>query len=292
MIELNKAHNNFVEHLKGLGRSYSTVIAYEKDIEQLINHVSKKGVEKVNEINLDHLKDFMEHLADKDFSNKTISRKTNSTKTFFKYLIDNNHIKDNIAEDLKHPKVKIKPPRILSRMEYGALRDESKNDHRSFAIIEILLQSGLRISELAAILLDHIEIHPDGTGVLFIPAKRSQHARSVPLNKSAVEAIKAYVDKERPRMDKSRNLFITKTGRPLLVRNIRATLDRLFKNAGIENATVNDLRHTFIAHHLKKGAALEYISKIVGHKRISTTERYLQYIEIDVEKTKAEVFEL
>ena len=64
-----------------------------------------------------------------------------------------------------------------------------------------------------------------------------------------------------------------------MVRNIRSTIDRYFKIAGIENAKVNDLRHTFIAHHLTQGVSILRLSKISGHKRLSTTEKYLQYIE-------------
>ncbi|EKD96509.1 MAG: hypothetical protein ACD_24C00014G0003 [uncultured bacterium] len=62
-------------------------------------------------------------------------------------------------------------------------------------------------------------------------------------------------------------------------------MERYFKLAGVEKAKVNDLRHTFVAHHLSQGTNLLFISKIAGHKRISTTERYLQYIErVEVEE--------
>ena len=74
-----------------------------------------------------------------------------------------------------------------------------------------------------------------------------------------------------------------------MVRNIRATLTRYFDNAGIEGATVNDLRHTFVAHHLAQGTSLLTVSKIAGHKRISTTERYLEFIEKKTENEKAEL---
>ena len=74
-------------------------------------------------------------------------------------------------------------------------------------------------------------------------------------------------------------LFVTKTGRPLLVRNIRTAIDRYFKLAGIKNAKVNDLRHTFVAHHLMSGTSLVLVSKLAGHKRLATTEKYLNLIQ-------------
>jgi integrase/recombinase XerC/integrase/recombinase XerD len=72
---------------------------------------------------------------------------------------------------------------------------------------------------------------------------------------------------------------VTKSGKPFLVRNIRTAIERYFRLAEIENAKVNDLRHTFVAHHLKHGVSLVLLSKILGHKRISTTERYLEYVK-------------
>ena len=97
--------------------------------------------------------------------------------------------------------------------------------------------------------------------------------------------MKIYLE-ERPKNAKSNYLFITRTGKPLLVRNIRATLKRYFGIAGIKNVTVNSLRHTFIAHHLKRGASLVLISKVVGHKRLSTTEKYLEHIEVTAKQEK------
>jgi len=99
----------------------------------------------------------------------------------------------------------------------------------------------------------------------------------VPLNKRAKEALKRYLA-SRPESSND-HFFVTKTGRPFLVRNIRDAIERYFKRAGIENAKINDLRHTFVAHHLKNGVSIIFLSKILGHKRLSSTERYLQYLK-------------
>jgi len=95
---------------------------------------------------------------------------------------------------------------------------------------------------------------------------------------------------ERNNVKGSEYLFVTKTGNPLLIRNIRSTIDRYFRLAGVENAKVNDLRHTFVAHHLAAGVSIIFLSRVAGHKRISTTERYLQYVQRagDQEKTELE----
>ncbi len=113
---------------------------------------------------------------------------------------------------------------------------------------------------------------------LHVAAMEGHVERMVPLNRAGREALDNWL-KARGTGTKSPALFITKTGRSLLIRNIRTAIDRYFKVAGIEDAKVNDLRHTFIAHHLMSGTPITTISKLVGHKRLSTTEKYLEFIK-------------
>jgi site-specific recombinase XerD len=98
----------------------------------------------------------------------------------------------------------------------------------------------------------------------------------VPLNKSAKEALNRYLE-IRPKVSDD-HVFVTKSGKPFLIRNIRTAIERYFRLAEIKDAKVNDLRHTFVSHHLKHGVSLIVLSKVLGHKRLSTTERYLQYV--------------
>ncbi len=288
MIELNKAHKNFIGHLGDIGRSESTLIAYGKDIEQLLEYLEKLGLNKVHEIELVHLEEFMGKLAKENYTPKSISRKTNSTKTFFRFLSDKGHIEENVADNLKHPKVQIKPPRILSKLEYRALRDAARDDSRAYAIIETLLQTGITISELAGMKMSNTNLGST-PGNLLVPAKNNKPARNIPLNRAVIDAVSKYIEKERPEIKDAEHVFITKTGNPLLVRNIRSTIKRYYNIAGVEEAKVNDLRHTFVAHHLASGTNLLHVSKIAGHVRVSTTERYLEYIERESEDEKTEL---
>ena len=288
MIELKTAHKKFIDHLEETGKAGSTLIAYGKDIEQLVEFLEREGLEKVHEIDLKHLESFMDKLSKEDYTPKSVSRKTNSTKTFFRYLHESEFIQENVADRLKHPKVQTKAPRILSKLEYRALRDAAKDDMRSFAIIETMLQTGITISELSEMKMENIDLESE-PGNLFIPAKNNKKSRNIPLNKAVKEALKEYFEKERPNIEGADHVFVTKTGNPLLVRNIRSTIQRYYDLAGVESAKVNDLRHTFVAHHLASGTSLIQVSKVAGHLRISTTERYLQYIERDVEEEKTEL---
>jgi len=289
MLNLQTAHKNFVEKLRKDGKSEATVVAYSKDMEQLLSHLSEMGINLVNEIKLAHLESFMKKLSAADYTPKSVSRKTNATRTFIKYLHTEGHITENISLGLRHPKLENKAPRILTRMEYRALRDATRNDLRTYAMIEMLLQTGVTISELSEIKIEHLTL-TGATGNLFVPKKNNKEARNIPLNKAVIDAINRYMREERNNIKGSEYLFVTKTGNPLLIRNIRSTIDRYFKLAGVENAKVNDLRHTFVAHHLASGVSIIFLSKVAGHKRISTTERYLQYVQRagDQEKTELE----
>jgi len=294
-MNLAEAQDLFTENLTNKSRAQATITAYSKDIEQLINYLKKQKIEDVEAVKSEDLNGYMKKLAEENYTPKSISRKTNSTKTFFRFLYEEKGvIKSNPADLVSHPKLNPKAPRILSKIEYKALRDAVKDDSRTLAIVEILLQTGVRISELSGIKLEEINLseenHDKEQGKLFVPKRGSTPEREIPLNNSVQKAIKEYL-KIRPKSGKD-YLFVTKTGNQLLVRNIRATLDKYFKDIGLEGVKVNDLRHTFIAHHLQRGAPLYIVSKIAGHKRISTTEKYLEYITINEKTNGYELEEL
>ncbi len=271
-LELASLRQQFVQFLQEKRRANATILAYNKDIEQLISFLNSLGKKTINEIEKQDLEAFLKQLGKDGYTPKSLSRKINSIKTFYRFLKGQNIITVNPAAEITHPKYEVKPPRILSKMEYRALRDACRGDVRTYAIVELFLQTGIRIGELAALNIDNIKEKE-----LEIEAHEGHPKRIVPLNRAAKEAI----DKWLSIRTKSNNnaLFVTKTGRPLLVRNIRTTIDRYFKLAGIEGAKVNDLRHTFIAHHLASGTPLTAISKLVGHKRLSTTEKYLDLVK-------------
>lgn len=278
MIQIREAHKKFVEHLKGKSRSTYTVLAYGKDIEQLVDFLSQLNRSHVQHVGTKDLKSFIQKLEKENYTPKSISRKINSTKTFFRFLKINEFITDDPALLLEHPKLENKPPRILSKLEYRALRDAARNDIRISAIVELLLQTGIRIGELANLRLKDVK-YSQGTktGELYIQPYQSQPERTVPLNKAAESSLKKYLE-SRPQTKEER-IFVTKTGRPLLIRNIRTSIARYFRIAGIKEAKVNDLRHTFVAHHLMSGTSLVIVSKLAGHKRVATTEKYLDFLK-------------
>jgi site-specific recombinase XerD len=268
------AHALFTESLIKAGKAHATVIAYSKDVEQLVDFVNKLGKTQIDEVTSENIDEFKVLLNKQRYTGKSISRKINSIKAFFRFLMGEGEISSNPAEAISHPKYDQAPPRVLSKIEYRALRDACRGDVRMSAVVELLLQTGMRISELAALQLTDIDFERN---VIEILAQNSRGARKVPLNKAAKSAVTDYIQ-IRPRA-REKTVFLTKTCRPFLVRNIRTAIDRYFRLAGIKSAKVNDLRHTFIVEQLRAGTPLVYVSQLVGHKRITTTEKYLKLIE-------------
>lgn len=283
MTTLKDAHLQFTQYLESRKRARATIVAYGKDIEQLTGFLTNMGKKNIEDITRDELDAFLKKLAADSYTPKSISRKINSIKTFFRFLKTTGIVTGDPAIEIEHPKYEVKPPRILSKIEYRALRDACRGDLRIYAIVELFLQTGIRIGELATLKVDDL----NGT-TLHIAAQEGHDERTIPLNKAAKDALDRYLTTRSPDAS-SKSLFITKTGRPLLIRNIRTAIDRYFRIAGIEGAKVNDLRHTFIAHHLMAGTAITTLSKLVGHKRLSTTERYLELVkDKQVETVKLE----
>lgn len=281
------AINSFKENLGKQGRASATILAYSKDIEQLTSFVGKNGKANLTEITKADIDAFKEDLSQKNYTTKSISRKINSIKSFFSFIQQNGLITNNPSTEVTHPKYDIKPPRLLNKLEYRALRDVCKDDLRMAAIVELLLQTGIRISELANLRLQDIDHQ---TNQANIRAYESHPERVIPLNQPAMESLDKYLS-IRPKSQND-SIFITKTGNTFLIRNIRSNLDRYFHIAGIQNAKVNDLRHTFIAQQLTSGSPLVYISKLVGHKRLSTTEKYLEFISEKPAKDKPKLIDL
>ncbi|MCX7955563.1 MAG: tyrosine-type recombinase/integrase [Patescibacteria group bacterium] len=270
----------FIKNLENQNKSSFTIIAYKKDIEQFIGFLTSKDINDIREVKKENIVDFINKLISENYTKKSASRKLNSIRTFFRFLKNEGIIDYNPSIDVSHPKYNHTPPRIFSKMEYRALRDIAKEDPRTYALVEILLQTGMRIGELA-----NLKIKDIGEKTIKVSSYGKNPEREIPLIKSVKKAIDDYLQ-TRPQ-SKEERLFITRTGKPLLIRNIRQIISRCFQEVGIEKATVNDLRNTFIAHQLQNGASIDYIAKLVGHKRLSSTERFLDLIKEETKRKES-----
>ena len=259
----------FIKFLEEKGRSPSTILAYKADLEQLLKYLQEKGRVLPSQIEQSDIETFRDLLLSQKYTPKSVSRKLNAVKTFFRWLVSEKKTPSNPSASVAHPKIETAPPKFLNQIEYRALRDMVRDDIRIAAIIELILQTGLRISEVANLNLENLKDLE-----LIIEAYATQPQRTIPLNKPAKGAIAEYL-KIRPKSP-SPYIFVSKNGKPLAVRNIRAAIDRYFQKADIPGYSVNDIRTTFMVENLKAGVDLILLSHVVGHKRLSTTERYLE----------------
>ncbi|MDR0462673.1 MAG: tyrosine-type recombinase/integrase [Pseudomonadales bacterium] len=272
---LVQAAQMFEENLRAFGKANATIIAYTKDIEQMVEYLAAAGKVNISEVTSEDIENYKALLKTQRYTDKSISRKINSIKSLFRHLADQGLLEENPAKVVAQPHYEQAPPKVLSKNEYRALRDACRGDVRMLAIVELLLQTGMRISELAGLQVGDIDFE---RGIISINTQDTGVSRKVPLNELAKKAVQAYL-KIRPRT-KERTLFLTKTCKPFLIRNIRNSIDRYFRLAGLKNVRVNDLRHTFIVEQLRAGVPLVYVSQLVGHRRITTTEKYMAFVQL------------
>src|SRR5260221_1259976 len=204
-VKLQDAHKEFTDFLKTNNRSNATIVAYGKDIEQLVAFLEELQKHNVTDITQSDLEAFLAKMGKDGYTPKSLSRKINSTRTFYRFLKVNEYVTDDPSLLVAHPEYELAAPRILTLMEYRALRDAARNDTRMFAIIELLLQTGIRIGELANLRME--DVTPEG---LKIRAVEKHEERVVPVNPSGRAALERYL-KARPNVTEDR-IFVTKSG--------------------------------------------------------------------------------
>jgi site-specific recombinase XerD len=255
-----------------------TRVEYKTDVEQLASFLNAHGSTDPTEVSLSHLQAFLAELDAKGLTGVTRRRKTASIRTFFAFLTASGFIPHNPTLQLVPPQREFNEPRYLTSGEYQALLQACSHDIRDAAIIELLLQTGIRLSEIARLTIHDIELpmhinrDPANTGTMFIQGKERRQ-RTLPLNFKACRALKEWLS-IRPDVA-SPALFVTKFRAPMRPRSIEEVVAKYLKVAGIERASVHSLRHTFGTHHVLKGTDLRTIQEAMGHADLKTTSIYV-----------------
>ena len=256
-----------------------TRINYRNDIADLLRLLKKRGKAHPNRVDLQDLQAYMAELDRRGYAGTTRRRKTSSIKSFFGLLKQYGYTTNNVAERLFPPAREHKEPRVLSKREYQALLRACSHDTRDAAIIELLLQAGIRLSELARLTLDDIELpkrisrDAANTGSVFVHGK-GRKERTITLNYKACKALKAWL-KIRPDVD-TNSLFVSKFLEPMSPRAYEYIVKKYLEEARIKGASVHTLRHTFATHHVAKGTSLRTVQEALGHADLKTTSIYVQ----------------
>jgi integrase/recombinase XerD len=257
---------------KGLSRN--TVNAYAVDLKKYLRFLKEHGREAEKAQKADIL-DFIEILRSGAYSIPTVCRYISSIRAFYRFLLVENRIQDDPADNLQMSKKWERVPKALTVAEVKSLLEatfSAKTALRDSAMLELLYSSGLRVSELVNIRLGDIHVE---AGFIRVLGKGSKE-RIVPVNPRALEKIRRYTADERPltlKKKQSPYLFVTRTGRPMTRQRFWQTLKAVGRQAGIE-LSPHTIRHCFATHLLEGGADLRSVQKMLGHADISTTQIY------------------
>lgn len=242
---------------------------YANDLVPFIDFLGQTGIYKTGEITISHVDRFLARLDEQGISGSTRKRKAITFRSFLSFLFRNRYISNDISQKIILPFPEQPAPRILAQTEYQKLLQACSTNIRDNAIIMLLLQTGIRLSELTSLKVEDISM-PDAIN---ISGSNSRKGRSIPLNSKAGEALQAFLNTRSE--SKYPNLFLNKFGQPLGDRGVQKTIMQYFHQVGISGASVHSLRHTFAVQHISKGTSLKTVQKIMGHQDIRTTEEYI-----------------
>lgn len=289
IIGLEELHA-FMEYVR-LERNYSnhTVQEYEKDIKQFLSFLDIEGVSELNEVEYIHARLYVTKLYEEKLARTSISRKISSIRSYYKFLHKEYNIPDDAFQSLFHPKKEKKLPHFFYEEEIRQLFEGNRGTDslsiRNIAILELLYATGIRVSELTAIELRHID---SGYGVVRVMGK-GRKERYVPVGDYALAAIDDYLVNSRPKLMKKTThsfLFVNSRGEHLTTDGIRYILNQMLKKASI-NSTIypHMLRHTFATHLLNNGADLRSVQELLGHSSLSSTQIYTHVTKEHLRKT-------
>ncbi len=281
MSELETQVQEFVAELRRENVSAHTVRAYEDDLRQFVAYLTPPGEAAPPAAALDTLalREWLGDLYRRRLAAVTMRRKLAAVRSFFRFLVRQGAAETNVARLLRTPKAPKTVPRVPTAEETSALIDqvaagklERPHGARDLAIFEMLYGCGLRISELAGLNLGDLDL---GERWVLVRGKGKKE-RQVPFGSKAAAALERYLA-ERKTAAGERALFVNHRGSRLSDRGARGIV-KLYATllAGDSSIHPHTLRHAFATHLLADGADLRAIQELLGHARLSTTQKYTQ----------------
>jgi integrase/recombinase XerD len=267
------------------GCSDNTIAAYQNDLIQfhafLTERGSLKSAEDWSAITRDDLVNHILFLREREYASATVARKVAAMKSFCHFLLRTDVIDDNPAEELDSPKVKKQLPNTLTPEEVACLialplkNGPTPKALRDVALLEVLYATGMRVSEVAQVKLDDLDLE---AGKLRCVGKGNKE-RVMPLLPEAVDVVRVYLDSGRPVLlghnVQERTLFLNPRGERLTRQGLWLIIKGYARELGLEDrVTPHTLRHSFATHMLNGGAGLREVQLLLGHANISTTQVY------------------
>lgn len=276
---------SFTDHL-ALERHLSehTVTAYRRDLEHLAGFLHR-GHRSLTTVTYPELRRFLAQQTTLGYARASIARRVASIHTFYRWAAAGGHVAKDPAALLGRPKVVSRLPTVLRAREAAdlvespaALGDAGPRERavalRDRAILEMLYGSGLRVSEVAGLTSDRVDLD---RGRVLVMGKGAKE-REVPLSDFAVAAIRAYLREGRHELAfsaPSPMMFFNRKKKPIGPRDIRAMVEEYGgRSLSGRRVTPHTLRHSFATHLLEGGADIRVVQELLGHASVATTQRY------------------
>jgi integrase/recombinase XerD len=280
LTELTLDFLAYLELERGLSRN--TLEAYRSDLQQVGEFIGRRGIDPLDVESAD-LAEFVSELADgrdgrRPVAPATLQRKIACLRSFYRFLRREQILERDPTADLRPPRSRGRLPKVLSRDEVQRLLDQPRGTSpaalRDRALLETMYACGLRASEAISLELSALDIE---AGILRARGKGSKE-RIVPVGSKAIETLRAYLERARPRLVGLRDeprVFLNLRGGGLTRQGLYKIVQRHARAAGLDQKmSPHTLRHTFATHLLAGGCDLRSLQEMLGHADIATTQIY------------------
>jgi integrase/recombinase XerC len=282
MAALRECIPKYLGELQRRGASKHTLRNYGSDLEQFATYFEPPGemAPAVEQLDLPLLREWLASLYDQGLEVVSVRRKLAAVRAMFKFLLQEGVLQKNIAMRVRTPKAKQRLPDVMSAEKTNNLLDaveagqmiEKPSKERDIALLELLYGCGILVSELVGINLEDIDLRE---GWLRVRGKGNKE-RQVPIGGRAVAAAERYLQ-IRSAVPAERALFVNSRSARLSDRQVRR-LVKVYALVVTGDSTVHphSFRHAYATHLLIDGADLRAIQELLGHARLSTTQKYTQ----------------
>ncbi len=261
---------------KGLSRN--TIESYGRDLRVFLDFVEGRGIRSFRQVTRGDVLAFLKELQGRGLSVRSVSRALISLRGLFRFLLLEGHLEEDPVEEMEIPRPPRSLPHVLSLQEVERILEAPDPSTplgvRDRAMLELLYATGMRVSELAGLPPEGVDIQ---VGFARVKGKGDKE-RVIPIGEVAKERLDLYLKEGRPRLLKGREspyLFVNRQGRGLSRQGIWKLIKRYALEAGVLTPiTPHTLRHSFATHLLERGADLRFVQVMLGHADISTTQIY------------------
>ncbi len=277
--ELQPLVDDFLTYVSAeKGLSANTREAYGRDLSKFLDHMKAKGLNSFSAVRRDDIMDYLMKEKDKGLKSSSLARHMVSIKVFFRFLTQEQFLKEDIAAVLDSPKLWSLLPETLSEAEVAALIEapatQKPSGIRDRAMLEMLYATGMRVSELVSVKVSDMNT---GVGFMRVLGKGSKE-RLVPIGSRAMFWTQKYVKEARPLVTQdllTEQLFLNQHGTGFTRQAIWQIIKAYARKAKIKKrVTPHMLRHSFATHLLSGGADLRVVQEMLGHSDIATTQIY------------------